>query len=95
MVPLVLIILGTIDFGKAGISGDDDLVTKATKTIIRRAILGVVIFFIPTLMYAFANLAGDRNNSESSDFYKCTSCFTGKQDCDSYLQTAEGKVETN
>ena len=53
--PLMIIILGMIDFGKAALSNDDKAINKATASLIRRVLSGVVIFFIPTIVMAVLN----------------------------------------
>ena len=48
VIPLLLIIFGMIDLGKAVIASDEKAIKAATNSIIRRLIAAVVIFFIPT-----------------------------------------------
>ena len=46
LVPLILIILGTIDFAKATISSDDKAPKDALAALVRRIIIAVIIFLI-------------------------------------------------
>ena len=46
VIPLLLIIFGMIDLGKAVIASDEKAIKAATNSIIRRLIAAVVIFFI-------------------------------------------------
>ena len=55
VIPVLVIILGMIDLGKAVVSGKDDEVKKNIKSLMWRAIAAVVIFFVPT----FVNLVFD------------------------------------
>ena len=48
-IPVILIILGSIELGKAVIASKDDEIKKATSGLIKRVIGAVVIFFIPTI----------------------------------------------
>ena len=50
LVPIILIVLGTIDFGKAVISNDDKAVSKASKSLLTKIIIGVCIFFVPIII---------------------------------------------
>lgn len=49
-VPIILIIMCTIDFGKAVINNDKDALAKATSNVVKRCIVAVVIFFLPTII---------------------------------------------
>lgn len=48
--PILLLIFGTIDFGSAIISQDKEALEKAFKKFIKRAIVCVVIFFVPLII---------------------------------------------
>jgi len=49
-VPIILIVLGSLDFGKAVLVDDKDELRKATSKFIKRCIIAVAIFFIPSLL---------------------------------------------
>lgn len=57
-IPILLIILGSIDFVKAIISSDEQKMKKATKDFVSRLIIGVVIYFIPSLIEFLFGLIG-------------------------------------
>ena len=73
IVPLIIISLGMVDYGKAAISNDEKALTKATSALVRRFIAGIVIFFVPTIISAFTKntLKTDIEN----EFLSCTSCM--------------------
>ncbi len=73
LVPIIIIIMASVDFGKAMISGDDKDLKSSTTNIIKKIIIGVVVFFIPTLLMFVINLI-DSTNEVQSDFNKCTVC---------------------
>ena len=50
VIPLLLIIFGMVDLGKAVVGSKDDEIKKATNSLMKRAIAGVIIFFIPTIV---------------------------------------------
>ena len=52
IVPILIIVLGSIDLFKAVISSNEDEMKKAQKKFVKRIIAGVCVFFIP----AFVNL---------------------------------------
>lgn len=75
VIPLILIILGMIDLGKAVISSDEKAVSKSAKSLLNRVIAGVCIFFIPTLIGVIFNVVG--NFTAVKDQYDtCAACIT-------------------
>ena len=73
IVPLLLIIMGTIDFTKALTSSDDKAVKDAFGKLVRRIIAGVIVFFIPTIFNFAFSLIDEMN--EQSEFSQCSSCL--------------------
>ncbi len=49
-IPVVIIVMGMMDFGKAVISEKDEDIKKQAIKLGRRALAGVVIFFIPVFI---------------------------------------------
>ena len=49
--------MGSIDFGRAFIASDEEAMKKAQKRFIMRLIIGIIIFFIPTIVTALLNIA--------------------------------------
>lgn len=50
LVPVILIILGSIDFGKVVLSNDKEAMSKALSTFVIRVIIAIAIFLLPTLI---------------------------------------------
>lgn len=80
IVPLIIMVLGMVDFGKAVISSDEQAISKASKSLVTRFVAGIVVFFIPTIMLAFLNIIGVTNDIEGLDdnnpnrYSACTKC---------------------
>jgi len=89
VIPILLIIFGMIDLGKAVIASKDDEIKKATKSLMMRAISAVVIFFIPTLIGVVMGLVGSFGNVKD-DFNVCKACISNPFDetCDSDAEDA-------
>ena len=49
-IPILLIVMGSIDLGKAVLASDDKEIKGATSKLIKRAIAAVAVFFIPMLV---------------------------------------------
>ena len=78
IVPLIIIVLGMVDFGKASISNDEKALNKATGALIRRIVAGVAIFFIPTIILAALDVIKITKGIEKENdttFGVCTKCM--------------------
>ncbi len=75
IIPLLLIIFGMFDLGKAVTSSKEDEIKKATMGLMRRAIAAVVIFFIPTLVGVIMGLISGFNDNKG-DYDICRKCLT-------------------
>lgn len=74
-IPLVIIALGMFDFGKAVVASKDDEIKAQTKRLIYRAIAGVVIFFIPSMVLWLFSVVGDYGKAdEEAGFSVCRQC---------------------
>lgn len=47
LVPILLILLGSLDFGRAVLASDQDALKKAQSRFIKRAIAAIAVFFLP------------------------------------------------
>lgn len=65
LIPIGLIIMGTIDLGKAVLSSDDKEIKQATSKLIKRAIAAVAIFFIVVIVDLVMGLVG--SSTEDTD----------------------------
>lgn len=72
-VPIILIVMGSIDLGKAVLSSDDKEIKGAVGKLIRRAIAAVAVFFVATLVTVVMNmLAGTgARSSDNEGWGKC------------------------
>lgn len=89
VIPIIIIIFGMIDLGKAVVASKDDEIKKSIKSLAMRAIAGIVIFFIPTLVGAIFSLVGEFS-SMKDEYGKCRSCITnpGGKTCEGYVSAA-------
>lgn len=75
VIPLLLIVFGMIDLGKAVISSDEKAITKATNTLIKRLIAAVVIFFIPYIVGAVFSLIDNfKDDANEAGYNVCRAC---------------------
>ena len=67
LIPVGLIIMGSIDLGKAVLSSDDKEIKQATSKLIKRAIAAVAIFFIVLIVKLVMGLVSDSGADGDSD----------------------------
>jgi len=70
LVPIVIIILGSLDLFKAVIASKEDEIKNAQKLLIKRVIYGVAIFFVTILVTFIFNALGDTGTATGS-FLSC------------------------
>lgn len=83
LIPLLLIIFGMIDLGKAVVASKDDQISKSINALIKRIIAGIIVFFIPSLITAIFNLL-EIGGFNTDDGRNCIYCMTKpfSEDCD-------------
>lgn len=80
--PLILMIMGMIDFFKAVISSSDKALSDATGTFIKRMIIAIITPIIPGLLYYLVDfLIGEEINGKKIDFGECTDCLKSPLGC--------------
>ena len=82
IIPLIIIVYGMIDFGKAVVAEKDDDIKKSAKSLGRRAIAGIIIFFIPTIViWVFGQISD--YGKEKKGFETCEKCLLHPTQCNS------------
>lgn len=71
-VPVILVILGSLDLFKAITAGKDDEIKKGQQTFIKRLIVAVIIFFSFAIVKFVISFVDDRN---STKILNCADCL--------------------
>ena len=66
-IPIILIVLGTIDLGRAVISSDEKEVKAAQGRLLKRCIYAVAVFFIVTIVQLVFNLVAQAASANNQD----------------------------
>ena len=66
VVPLLVLVLGTVDFAKAALSNEDGM-KKAQNAFMKRLVIAVVIFLLPSVVNLLMNIADTVWGWNSSD----------------------------
>ena len=78
VIPIALIVYGTIDLGKAVIASEEKEVKAAQKRLIQRFIYAALVFFVPTLVYFVMNMVA--SGETDADTTYTTSTYLGAAD---------------
>ena len=73
-IPIMLILMGTIDLGKAVLSSDDKEIKGATSKLIKRAIAAIAVFFVTTIVALVMNMFAKSGASENENV-EGTTCW--------------------
>ncbi|MBE6155314.1 MAG: hypothetical protein E7164_00985 [Firmicutes bacterium] len=85
MVPIMLIVTGIMNLGKAVVYEDDNALKKSAQLLLTKFIVGAFIFFIPTIIYSL--MEGVHNYDKStSQFTDCGKCLTSIKTCDQLIK---------
>lgn len=75
-IPVILVVLGMVDIGKAVTSNDEKQMKEAQKTLIKRVIYAVLVFFIIALVkFVFSTLGNSSAGQNTSEAGNCIDCF--------------------
>ena len=88
LVPVFLIITGIITLTKAVLSSDQDAINNSLSVLITKVIIGVMIFFIPTIMNTVLDMV-----SYSSEHINLAECISNSKNIDYYKKLDEEKHE--
>ena len=71
-IPIILVLLGMLDFGKAVLASKEDEIKAAQKMFIKRLMYAVATFLVFTIVTAVFNLlVGTSTNPNGNDWKSC------------------------
>ena len=76
LVPILLVVFGSIDFIKAVIAQKDDEIKKGQQVFIKRLITGIIVFFVFAIVKIVISFAADNKTK----ILKCASCIINNDD---------------
>ncbi len=71
VIPIALIIFGTIDLGKAVIASEEKEVKAAQSRLIKRFIYAALIFFIPMLVGVVMSIVSAGGEGDTTSWKEC------------------------
>ena len=76
-VPIFIIVMGTMDIYNTVSSGKNDDLKKNLTTLGKRMIIGLIVFFIPTIVRLGVNGLGGND----SNYQVCVNCIDNPKNC--------------
>ena len=94
VIPIIIIILGMIDLGKAVVSSDEKAIQKSAKTLLIRVLAGIAIFFVPTIVGVIFHLVGGFQSDVEQNWTVCRNCVVSptNDNCGFYACVVSGNT---
>ena len=70
-IPILLIVLGTIDLGKAVISSEEKEVKAAQSRLIKRFIYAALVFFVATIVSVLMSIISQGGEGDTTSWENC------------------------
>ena len=74
-IPILLILMGTIDLGKAVLSSDDKEIKGAVGKLVKRAIAAIAVFFVATVVSLVMSLFRSSDNDDIEGTEDWAACW--------------------
>ena len=84
-VPILLIIFGMLDLGKAVVAQKEDEIKKGQQTFLKRAIAAVIVFFVIQIVQIIIRFVSNNETNVSN----CFNCFINGKEADNACQRAD------
>ncbi len=78
-IPIILIIYGMLDLGKAVMAQKEDEIKKGQQTFIKRIIAAVIVFFVIVIVKLVVSIVAPEDGND--DISSCIDCFVNGE-CD-------------
>ncbi len=76
VVPILLIIFGMLDLGKAVVASKEDEIKKGQQTFIKRVIAAVIVFFVIQIVQIIISFVSGKD----TDVVNCFNCFVNGEE---------------
>lgn len=75
-VPVVLVVMGSLDLMKGITAGKEDEMKKGQQLFVKRLIAAALVFFVFLVVkLVISFVAGDENNNKANRIMQCAECF--------------------
>ncbi len=74
-IPIILIIFGMLDMGKAVLSNDEKTMKESQNKLVKRILYAVLVFLIVSLVQIVFGIVGKADSGSGSTATSCINCF--------------------
>ena len=75
LVPLIIVGYATFDLFKAVIDKDEKSISKQMRIVLMRMLAGLLVFFLPSIIYAVFGISTRFNTFQESKYQMCVDCL--------------------
>ena len=75
IIPVLLIIFGMLDLGKAIIAQKEDEIKKGQQTFLKRLLTAAIVFFVVILTQFIVDLVGGEDSGANDSVWSCVDCI--------------------
>ncbi len=79
IVPVIIILLGMLDFAKAVMAQKEDEIKKGSQTFFKRLFIGICVFLVFVLIKLIISIPASSTMNDSA--WDCVDCFINKSNC--------------
>jgi hypothetical protein len=89
IVPIFLILMGSVELIKVVISGDDKSFKSSINNLVKKFVAGILIFFLPTIVFLVLGMIAGATEYYNS-FTNCNICFNhpNSDECKALIESA-------
>jgi beta-lactamase class A len=89
IVPIFLILMGSVELIKVVISGDDKSFKSSINNLVKKFVAGILIFFLPTIVFLVLGMIAGATEYYNS-FTNCNVCFNhpNSDECKALIESA-------
>lgn len=74
-IPIILIVFGMLDMGKAVLSNDEKVMKESQQRLIKRILYAVLVFLIVSLVQIVFGIVGKADSESGNTATTCINCF--------------------
>lgn|SRR5574344_2097694 len=78
-VPIILIVFGMLDLGKAVAAQKEDEIKKGQALFVKRLIAAAIVFFVFFIVQIVFNLVAPKNDTSNGNIWNCVNCFVNNK----------------
>lgn len=83
VVPVLLVIFGMIDLGKAVVAQKEDEIKKGQATFFKRLLAAAIVFFVIMVVQIILGIIAPANRDKNESIISCFNCLiNGSSKCD-------------